>query len=79
MPAIQEMLLARCFFCLCIACHMGIDARLRIEIAMQKQRIVGNGLFDQLLDQKELRCVDDGVDTLLKCLNRCESLKRITQ
>src|ERR1035437_2874372 len=40
---------------------------------------VGNGLFDELLEQEQFGTVDDGMNALLKGLQRRKRLKRVTE
>src|SRR5947208_2876380 len=46
---------------------------------MLEQSIVGDGLFDELLEEKQFRTVNDGVDALLKGLHGREGLEGVTE
>lgn len=51
------------------------QAGLRFAIAVQEKRIIRNGFFDQLLEQKQFRAVDHGMDAKLESLHRRERLE----
>src|SRR5580765_8843819 len=54
-------------------------ARMGFAISVQAEVVVGNGLLDELLNQEQLRTVNDGMNTLLKGLHGSEGLKGIAQ
>jgi hypothetical protein len=51
------------------------NAGLDLVITVQEHSVVCDGLFDELLDQKQFGGVDDGVDTLPKRLHWRECLE----
>lgn len=57
----------------------GVDAGLRFAEAMQEQRVIRHGFFDQLREEKKLGSADNGVNTLLERLNRGEGLKGVSK
>src|SRR5579872_6873940 len=48
-------------------------------VAMEKQGIVGDRLFDELFKKEQLGTVDNGVHALLKSLHGGKGLKRIAE
>src|SRR5438876_5376921 len=57
----------------------GISPGLGLAIAGQEKVIIGDGFFDELLQQKQFRTVDHRVNALLEGLHRREGLKRVTE
>ena len=57
----------------------GKCAGLGLAEAVQEKRVVGNGLFDELLKEEQLGTVDDCVHALLKRLHWREGLKGIAE
>src|ERR1035438_812900 len=53
------------------------DAGLDFTIALEKEFVVRNGLFHELLEQEHFGAVDDGVDAVLKRFHRGEGLKGV--
>ena len=45
----------------------------------RKSVVVGDGLFDELLEQEQLGAVDDGMDALLEGLHGREGLERVAE
>src|SRR5438445_7295233 len=56
---------------------LAVKAGLGFAIAVEKEEVIGNGLFDKLLDQKHFGAVDDRMHALLKGLHGREGLERI--
>lgn len=56
-----------------------INAVLDFAEAVKEKRVVGDGFFEELLEQKHFGTVDDGVDAVLESFHRHERLKRIAQ
>ena len=48
---------------------------LRLAETAEKQRVIRNGFFDELFEQKQLGSVDDGMNALLEGLQRRKCLK----
>ncbi len=46
---------------------------------VEKKRVVGDGFFDELLDDDDFRAVDDRVDAVLICLHRRKCLEGTSQ
>src|ERR1035438_8580601 len=57
----------------------GIGLVLGLAETMQEQRIIGDGFLNQLLEQKQLRTVDDRINALLERLEGCKGLKGVSQ
>ena len=57
----------------------GKDAGLDFAEAVQKQFVVGHGLFHQLLEQKHFGTADDGVDAVPEGFHGREGLERIAE
>ena len=53
----------------------GEKPRLHVFVAVQEHLVVRHRLFDELFYEEQLRAVDDGVNALLKSLQRREGLK----
>ena len=52
---------------------------LRLTETMKEQRSIGDGFLDELLEQKQLGTIDDGINALLESLQWGERLKRISE
>jgi len=52
---------------------------LSFVIAVKEEGIIGDGFFDQLLEEEQLGTIDDRVDALLKSLHRGKRLERIAK
>jgi len=52
---------------------------LDFAVALEKQGVFGDGLFDQLLEHEHFRAVDDGVDAVLEGFHRGKGLKGVAQ
>src|SRR5208282_3260947 len=57
----------------------GVNTSLDVAEAVDKNVVVGNGFFDELLEQEHLGAVDDGVDALFESFHRHKGLKRVAE
>ena len=62
-----------------LAFGAGINAALDFSKAVEKQVVVGDGLFDELFEQEHFRAADDGMDAVLEGFHGREGLEGVAE